>query len=136
MDHLPVRLGVRISLDGNPSDEELDIAARDLQSELLDAGLEHADLVQVAQPPPGSKGTTGSVFGDLAIAVLPTLLPKLIDLLREWRGRSRDRSLKIRAEIDGKPVELMLDGADFSADAIGALVERMQGRQNTRATRN
>src|SRR4029079_9961800 len=102
MDHLPVRLGVRISLDGNPSDEELDIAARDLQSELLDAGLEHADLGQVAQPAPGSKGTTGSVFGDLAIAVLPTLLPKLIDLLREWRGRSRDRSLKIRAEIDGK----------------------------------
>jgi hypothetical protein len=62
----------------------------------------------------------------LAVAVLPALLPKVFELLMEWkRRRSAERSVKVIAKVDGKPIEVTLSGSGADADAVAQLIERL-----------
>jgi hypothetical protein len=120
-----VNLGIQLSLGDRAPADELDIATRQLRLELLDAGLGDVDLVP-ANTPENAKGSTGSVLGDLAVAVLPALLPKVFELLMEWkRRRSAERSVKVIAKVDGKPIEVTLSGSGADADAVAQLIERL-----------
>lgn len=115
-----VKVRLHVDLGSDASDEEVDVATHDLRSELLEGGVDQVDAVQRTAPP-GAKGT-GSIIGDIAVAVLPALLPKLIDLLKDWKGRSESRSIKVRAQVDGSPIEISIDGKGADAAAVATLL--------------
>lgn len=123
MDESLVNLELHVDLGSDASDEDIDVATHDLRSELLESGVGDVDALS-KEAPPGSKGT-GSIIGDLAIAVLPTLLSRLFDLLKSWKDRSESRSIKIRAKVDGTFVEIAIDGKGADAEAAAKLLARV-----------
>jgi hypothetical protein len=134
MDDSMVSMQLRVGLGDGTPDDDLDLATRDLRLELLDAGVGEAEMPSAAIPT-GAKAGTGSVVGDLAIAVLPTLLPKLIDLLKEWRNRAEGRSIKVQAEVDGNPVEITIGGKGADADAAAKLIAGLRAGSGSKKKR-
>jgi hypothetical protein len=131
MDETLVSFHVVVSPGDGAPDDEIDLTAHRLRSELLEVGVTSVELAAGNERPTGAKGSTGTILGDLAVAVLPALLPKLIDLLIEWRKRASSRSVKVRAEIDGQTVEVALEGQD--AAATFAAVERLRSSGKLRS---
>jgi hypothetical protein len=131
-----VTLQVSVSLGERVPDDDVDLAARDLRNVLLEAGIEEVGFVPVERPL-NSKGSTGTLIGDLALAVLPALLPKVIDLLKEWKSGSEARAIKVRGAIDGTPIEISIDGKGADAEAIGRILAGLQpGKQKLKANRS
>lgn len=115
------------------SPDELDEAARRLRLELLDLGVESAEVPRSAGPS-GAKGDAFT-YGALAIAVLPTLLPTLVEFLRGYVGRGSHGSLKVKLQDGDKAVEVEVDGQAESAEhllrlATKALKARQVGQTN------
>ncbi len=104
----PIRLV--LELDGG-SDEQADVMARSLARQLDELGAE-AELLRGAPAPQGTKGDSVTV-GSIAIAVLPTLLPKVLDFLGHWVGRQSGPTVKLKTERDGKTIEFTLSGGDI-----------------------
>jgi hypothetical protein len=86
-----------------------------LNRELLDLGVG-----QVARPAEGAvpEGAKGEPFtwGVLALAVVPTLLPKLVEFIQSWALRGENRVVKIKTpqglEIEFTP-EKKLSKAEY-----------------------
>ena len=90
------------------TDEELDRITRQLLSELRDTNVESAELAKGGLAPQGSKGDPVTI-GAIAIVVLPTVLPKIIDLVQAWALRGHGRTVKFKGrgiEFEGSPEEL------------------------------
>lgn len=85
------------------TDEERDQMARNLLSELRELDVESAELARGGPAPEGAKGdpiTTGSI----AIAVLPTLLPKIIETIQGWLLRGSNRTVKFKGKVSGQSI--------------------------------
>jgi hypothetical protein len=132
MDESAIKLKLTVSLGRGVPDDEVDLVTRDLRSQLLDAGMKRVDLATAALPA-NAKAGTGSVVGDLMLAVLPVLLPKLVELIKSWRAEAPKRSVTVRAEVNGAPVEIILDGSDASAEAAGRLLAQLTNASRTSA---
>ena len=97
-----------LQVDAGPdaSLEEQDDLARRLLIELEDldvqAGLFHPDSVL----PPGAKAGEATLFGTLAVSVLPAFLPKLVDFLQNWIQRGDRRTVKIKTQLGDRSIEL------------------------------
>jgi hypothetical protein len=95
-------------IDSEATDEELDRMTRNLLSELKETDVESAELVSVGTAPEGSKGDPITI-GTLALAVLPAMLPAVIDLVQGWVGRRDGRTVRFKGrgiEFEGSPEEL------------------------------
>ena len=86
--------------------DELDTLTRQLRDELLDLELESVELVRAGAAPEGTKAADPVAMGVLAVAVLPNLLPKLIDFLQAWAMRGQGRTVKFKGKIAGQEVEI------------------------------
>jgi hypothetical protein len=98
------------------SPDELNEATLRLRTELLELGVERAEVPRFA-PPERAKGDAFT-YGALAIAVLPTLMPKLVDFLRHWAGRSSRGRLRVSVRNGDKVVEVEVDGSSTSAERL------------------
>lgn len=113
-------LQLSVSVSGSDV-ERLDATTHGLREELVEHGF-HPDAV-AAKAPNGAKGDP-SFWGTLAIAVLPTLLPKLIELIRDWTRRDGDRVLTIQfKKADGTTTSLKVSGGD---DSLRSLIAQLQ----------
>lgn len=86
------------------TDEERDQMARQLLSELNELDVESAELAKGAEVPAGAKGdliTTGSI----AIAVLPAILPKIVETIQGWLMRNNSRTVKFKGKVGGQAVD-------------------------------
>jgi len=75
----------------NATDEELDRMTRQLLSELRELNVESAELAKGGMAPQGTKSMDPILIGNIAIAVLPAVLPSVIGLVTSL-GNSRTRS--------------------------------------------
>jgi hypothetical protein len=94
------------SMDG--SDEDLDRLTRQLLSELMQADVESAHLVQGAAAPAGAKGDPVAL-GSIAVQLLPAVLPGIIGLVQAWVDRGPGRKVKFKSgamEFEGSPEDL------------------------------
>jgi hypothetical protein len=63
-------------------------------------------------------------IGALAVAVVPQLLPKLIEFLQAWSLRGKDRTVKIKASVGDRSVDIEYpEGA--SEEAVRELIQKM-----------
>jgi hypothetical protein len=93
--------------------EEVDSLTRGLLSELLDQPVESADLV-TGQAQPGTKGDPVTI-GSIALVVLPTFLPKVMETVAAWITRGQGRTVKFKGKINGQTVEFDGSGEEFKA---------------------
>jgi hypothetical protein len=91
------------------TDEELDRMTRQLLSELRELDVESAELAKGESAPRGTKSVDPVLMGNIAIAVLPAILPNVISLVQAWASRGQGRTVKFKGkgiEFEGSPEEL------------------------------
>ncbi|MCB0180427.1 MAG: hypothetical protein KDI62_19510 [Anaerolineae bacterium] len=116
---------LRLDLGTETDAEELDQVTRRLLSELCDLDLESVGPVSGGPSPEGAKAGDAFTMGALAIAVLPTFVPKLVEYLQAWTLRNPNRTLKIKTQHGDRAVEVEFDPTTISADEVTSLVEKL-----------
>jgi hypothetical protein len=107
--------------------DQLDQLTRQLQSEILDQGYGSAALVTGDEVPHGAKSADAVTWGMLAVSVLPTVLPKLIEFLQSWTMRSESRKVKVRSQIGEQSIELEYSPTTISNQELKDLVSMLTG---------
>ena len=97
-------LKLEISADDATADD-MDRIARQLLSELRDMDVESAELAKGDSAPSGTKSVDPVTIGSIAIAVLPTMLPKVVDGIQAWALRGNNRTVKFKGKVGGQAIE-------------------------------
>ena len=108
------------------TDEERDQMARNLLSELRELDVESAELARGEPAPEGAKGdpiTTGSI----AIAVLPTLLPKIVETIQGWLLRGSNRTVKFKGKVSGQAIDF--EGSSEDLQKILSMVSKSKKKK-------
>ena len=121
--NLVIHVGAGEELDA----EDLDRLTRQLRDELRDLDLESVELAPGEKAPPGAKSPEALTLGALAVGILPSLIPKLIDFLQAWSLRGQNRVVKIKANIGDRSVEVEYAPGATSEAAVKGLVEALTG---------
>lgn len=87
------------------TEEDIDRMTRQLLLELRDLDVESAELAKGGPAPAGSKGDPITI-GNIALEILPAILPSVIGLVQAWAARGQGRMVKFKArgiEFEGSP---------------------------------
>lgn len=104
------------------SSENLDDLTRSLYIELQDFNLEKIELKKGSVLPKGAKSVTDPItIGAITIAVLPTLLPKVIEFIQDWSMRGEKKSIKFKGKIAGDIIEF-----EGSPEELQKMISRIQ----------
>ena len=116
-------LHLNLSIEGGPetTPEERDALARQLLDELRDTEVESAALATAGAAPAGTKSPEAITLGALAVAVLPTFLPKLVDFVQAWALRGQGRTVKFKGKVGGQEMEF-----EGTADELKAVLAALQ----------
>jgi hypothetical protein len=106
------------------TDEELDGITRQLLGELREFDLESLNLALGESSPPGAKGVEAVTTGMISLAVLPTLLPKLLDFLQLWSLQGRGRTIKFKGRIAGQQIDF--EGSFTDMEKLIEILEKKQ----------
>ncbi len=126
---LPDEKLVQLNLQLNPGQdsdpEELDAITRQLLGEIQELDVETAYLVKSGTTPQGAKTADPVTIGSLAILVLPTIVPKLMELLQSWAMRGENRTVKIKSQVGDRSIELEYSPASMSSADLVHLVKTL-----------
>ncbi|MFI5589324.1 hypothetical protein ACIA5G_30005 [Amycolatopsis sp. NPDC051758] len=114
---------VRLEVEDEAGDEELDRLARRLRAEL---GELDVDVLAVAGDlPAGAKAADPVTIGSLVVAFSAAggVFPGLLETLREWLGRQAGKH-RIKVTVDGDTVELERATSAERQQLIDAFVRR------------
>lgn len=117
-----------LTLQINPGEidpDRLDRLTRQLRRELLDLDVDSVDLARGDQLPEGAKAADAITLGTLAVAVLPSFLPKLIDYLQSWSLRAEGRMVKVKSQVGDRSIELEYTPDAMSQQELKTLVETL-----------
>jgi hypothetical protein len=103
--------------------EDLDALTRQLRDEIQEFGVESVRL-QTTTAPSGTKSMEAVTLGALAVTILPTALPRLIEFLQAWALRTKDRTVKIKASVGDRSVDVEYP-AGASETVVRELIQRM-----------
>jgi len=92
-------------IDNTATDDELDGMARQLLMELRDLDVQFVELVSDGDAPAGTKSAGLITAGAIALAVLPTVLPKVVDFVQAWSLRGQGRTVKFKGRVAGQKIE-------------------------------
>ncbi len=104
--------------------EDLDTLTRQLRDEISDLGVETVGLATTDAVPAGTKSMEAVTLGALAVTVLPTVLPRLIEFLQAWSLRAKDRTVKIKASVGDRSVDVEYP-AGASETVVKELIQKM-----------
>jgi hypothetical protein len=108
------RLVLHINVEDADADYR-DQLTRQLRRELEDLdAVETAELVMGGTAMPGSKSGDVVAIGQIAIAVLPALAPKLVEFVQAWALRGQTRSVEFEGEIGTQKVKFKGSAKDFN----------------------
>ncbi len=121
--HLTIHIGAVEDADA----DEIDRLARNLLAEIKDLEVESADLVREGEAPTGTKSAEVVTIGALAIAVLPAVVPKLVEFLKSWSLRAENRTVKIKTQRGDRSLEVEYSPASMSPEELKSLVDTLTG---------
>jgi len=108
--------------------DELDRITRQLRSDLSELQVESVEFHRDGNLPSGAKGAEAALaLGSLAVAVLPTAIPKLIEFLRDWLLRGENRTLKLKLQVGGNSAEIECNPSAVAVNDIELLVGKLTG---------
>lgn len=129
MQPTPQELNLILTLDPGPEIEadELDMQTRRLRGELIELGVTNASPTSAGTAPEGTKSAEAVTLGSLALVVLPTFLPKVLEYLQSWTQRDESRRVKIKTQVGDRSIELEYTPAALSQDELTHLVNTLTG---------
>lgn len=95
------------------TNEQLDRMTRQLLTELHDLRIGQIGILQAGSIPEGTKSAEAITLGAIAIAVLPSLLPKLIEAVQAWALRGNNRIVKFKGKISKQMIEFEGSAEEF-----------------------
>jgi hypothetical protein len=102
----PQPTGLKLEISASDATiEDIDQMTRQLLSELRELDVESAELAKGEPAPTGTKAIDPVTIGSIAIAVLPTALPKVIDAIQAWASRGSNRTVKFKGKVGGQAIE-------------------------------
>jgi hypothetical protein len=122
-------LTLQVEVGEGSDTEELDRLARQLLHELRELEVESADLVTTGRAPEGAKSAEAVTMGMLAVTVLPTVLPKMLEFLQAWMLRGQGRTLKFKGKVGGEDIEI--EGA--TPDELKALLAALSASRTAKS---
>ena len=99
-----LKLELEISAE-DTAEADIDSMTRNLLAELRETDVESVKLVSSGSAPSGTKSADPVTTGAIAIAVLPTVLPKIVEMVQAWALRGHGRTVKFKGKISGQTVE-------------------------------
>jgi hypothetical protein len=99
-----IQVTIQIKLDDSDP-EELDALTRQLMEELNQQNVESVDLAILGPAPEGTKSAEAITLGAVAVAVLPALLPKIVEFCQAWALRGQGRTVKFKGKVGGQDLE-------------------------------
>ena len=78
--------------------------------------------------PRGLRSPEALVAGGLAVAVLPAVLPKLLELLSGWVSARKGRTLRVKVSRGGRSLEVEFTPGGDAEERILAFVDRLDAR--------
>ncbi|MFQ5613749.1 MAG: hypothetical protein ACE5H9_16615 [Anaerolineae bacterium] len=103
--------------------EELDRLTRQLRDELWELDVESVELAAGGDLPEGAKSAEALTLGALAVAVLPAVVPKLVEFLQAWSMRGENRVVKIKTQAGDRSLEVEYDPKTMTPTELKDLVD-------------
>lgn len=91
------RLSLQVRIASRPGADarEIEETTRSLRREIAGLPVDSVDLASGRSAPAGTRSPEMVVAGSLLVAILPSLLPKLIEVINGWITHGRDREVEI-----------------------------------------
>ena len=105
--------------------DELDRLTRQLRAEMQELEVESVELVKEDSVPDGAKPAEAVTLGALAVAILPSIVPKVIEFLQAWSMRTENRAVKVKTQIGDRSLEVEYSPTTMSQDELKHLVETL-----------
>jgi hypothetical protein len=105
-------LNIEVSAN-DTTEEDIDRMTRQLLSELREMDVEWAELTKGGSAPDGTKAFDPITTGSIIMAVLPSMLPKIVEGVQAWAMRGSNRTVKFKGKIAGQAVEFEGSGEDL-----------------------
>lgn len=109
------------------TDDEHDQLTRQLLRDLKDLDVESATLARGDAAPSGAKAAEVITTGTIALAVLPTMLPKVLEFLQAWSLQGKGRMIKFKGKIAGQNIDF--EGSFAEMEKLVAMLEKKQKKQ-------
>ena len=103
------------------TEEDVDQMTRQLFAEIRNMDIEAVSLVKGEDAPSGTKSVDPVTIGALAIAVLPNVLPKVVEAIQAWALRGQGKTVKFKGKVHGQMIEF-----EGSADELEKLINRLK----------
>ena len=117
-------LNIEISAS-DATEEDIDRMTRQLLSELRETDVESAELAKGGSAPSGTKSVDPVMMGNIAVAVLPTVLTKVVEFVQAWATRGHGRTVKFKGKVGRGMIEF-----EGSAEDLQRLLETLsKGKQ-------
>jgi hypothetical protein len=125
----PLNLQIVLHTDPKISDEKLERITRELAQEIKDVGVESVGLVSDAKPVEGARSAEAVTLGAIALAVLPVVLPKIMDFLQARSLRGSGKTITIKSQQGDRLLEV-----SFAPDKMPSTDELKQFIQDITQT--
>jgi hypothetical protein len=121
-------VSLTLHIDAADADaEELDRLTRHLRAEIRELDVESVEFIREDTLPQGAKSAEAVTLGALAVAVLPGVVPKLVELLQAWSMRSESRAVKIKTQVGDRSLDVEYSPATMSQAELRSLVDMLTG---------
>ena len=121
----PVRLIMQIDAGQEADDERLDYLTRQLRNEIQELEIESVELTSGELAPEGTKSGEAIALGELAVTVLPAVIPPLIGFLQAWLLRDKSRGVKIETQVGGRSLKLEYDPGTMPTEKLKELADTL-----------
>jgi hypothetical protein len=122
-DHEAIPIDLQLG-DETLSADDLDSLTRALHSELSELPIERVNFT-AGTAPPRAKVADPVTLGALAIAVLPSFLPKVLEFLERWAQRSSSLTMKLKIARAGTNVEIELPASSAGTDQLRKVLQAL-----------
>jgi hypothetical protein len=122
---MPNPLILNINLHDDVDQSELDILTHQMRDEISALDVCYAELPHGGDAPFGAKGdpiTIGSIAVALASAGVFT---GLVEMLKSWVLRREGRLITIKAEVDGRKLEMTFSPSEASEKEMTAFAQKI-----------
>ncbi len=122
-------LEMRISVDPGPTSDarEREEQTRALRREIAGLPVESVDFVPGGPAPAGTRSPEILMAGTLAVAILPSLLPKLIEVINGWLSRGKDRDVEITIKKGDEALTVKVPASAKREEVLG-FVDELRAR--------
>ena len=118
----PERFLIHLDMGEDLEEDQLDLLTRQLQREILDTDVETVEIVSGDDIPEGAKAGEAITWGALAIEVLPTFLPSVVEFLKSWVIREKSRKVTIQTQIGDRSIKLDYSSTGIKENELNELV--------------